>query len=198
MHQAFELVKLIAGSAAGSAVITAALIWFVFWVFGKFVKMTTKHEGFEKSCADLNTRVEKLEGTVHEIKGDMQFVKSTLNNIVNMLQTAQKPVIQAHSPLSLTEFGLKMAADMGADAILSRCFSTIKARIDADVIAKTPYDVQTYCLEKIPVFPETYLDAEAIAAIKKYAFDNGRTLFECLKVIGIKARDAYFKATGIS
>lgn len=198
MAQFFVLVKTIAGSFGGAFAITAGGIWFVLWVYGKFVRMATKHEAFEKRCEELQSRVAAVERSVHEIHGDIQYVKSTLNTIVNMVQNSGQSIMQAHSPLALTKFGTEMANEMGADAVLDRNFSTIRAKIDAEVPAKTPYDVQTYCLEKIPVFPENYLTAEDLASIKSYAFSHGRTLFECLKIIGLKARDAYFKATGLS
>ncbi len=198
MEKVFELIMKIAGSFGGSAVITAGGIWFVFWVYGKFVKMTAKHESFEKICTDLNDRVTSVEKNVNEMRGDLQYVKSTLNTLMNMVQNSSQALMQSHSPLALTEFGKELADRMGVDAILERNFSVIKAKIDTDVVAKTPYDVQTYCLEKIPVFPENYLTAEDLAAVKSFAFNNGRTLFECLKIVGLKARDAYFKASGMS
>ena len=198
MEKIFELITTVAGSFGGSAVITAGVIWFVFWAYGKFVKMTAKHESLEKCCSDLNGRVTSVEKSVNEIRGDMQYVKSTLNTLMNMVQNSGQSIMQSHSPLSLTEFGERMASEMGVDSILSRNFAGIKAKIDADVVVKTPYDVQTYCLEKIPVFPEVYLTAEDLSSVKAYAFNNGRTLFECLKIVGLKARDAYFKATGMT
>ena len=193
----FEVIKAIAGSSGGSFAIVFSLFGFVLWAYGKFVKMTTKHENFEKCCSELNTRVTSVEKNVCEIKGEIQYIKSTLNALMNMQQNSSQPVMKAHSPLALTEIGNQLAAGFDADGIVKRNFLAIKAKIDAEVIAKTPYDVQTYCLEKIPVFPENYLDAEALNALKDFAFNNGRTLFECLKIVGLKARDAYFASTGI-
>ena len=198
MSEFMDIVKMVAGSSGGAFAITLCIVTFAFWIYGKFVRLTTKHDAFETACNTLNSRVEKLEGDMHEVKGEIQYIKSTLNTLVNMVQTSNQALMQAHSPLALTEFGEQMAAGLGVDAILARDFPTIKAKIDAEVPVKTPYDVQTYCLEKIPVFPENYLDAEAIASIKTYAFNNGRTIFECFKVVGLKARDAYFKATGLA
>lgn len=197
MKEVFDFIKLIASSNGGAFAITGSFIWFVFWVHGKFVKMTTKHEGFELCCKELNSRVTSVEKNINEIKGEIQYIKSTLNALMNMQQNATLPVMQSHSPLSLTDLGKQLAAGFNADAIVNRNFTTIKAKIDSEVVAKTPYDVQTYCLEKIPVFPENYLDAEALNALKDFAFNNGRTLFECLKIVGLKARDAYFASTGI-
>jgi len=198
MNNLLELIKTVGGSNGGAFAITAGMLWFVFWAYGKFVKMTVKHEEFEKCCTELKDRVNSVETSVKKIEGEIQYVKSTLNTMVNMIQNSTQAVMQAHSPLALTEFGEQLAAGFGADAIVDRDFPTIRAKIDAEVTAKTPYDIQTYCLEKIPVFPEQFLDAEAMAVIKSYAFNNGKTLFELLKIVGIKARDAYFKATGIA
>lgn len=199
MKEVVEFVKMVASSDGGSAAIVVLAIGFVFWVYGKFIKMTAKHDSFESSCSDLRNRVLSVERDISEIKGDIAYVKSTLNTIMNSMQNAAaQAVMQSHSPLALTEFGKKLAEGFDADGIVNRNFTTIRAKIDAEVPAKTPYDVQTYCLEKIPVFPEQFLDAEALTAIKSFAFNNGRTLFECLKIVGLNARDAYFKATGMS
>ena len=53
MSQFIELIKVVAGSSGGSAVITAAFIWFVLWVYGKFVRMTTQHDAFEKNRSSV-------------------------------------------------------------------------------------------------------------------------------------------------
>ena len=197
MGEVFQLVKTVAGSDGGAAAITASAIVFVFWVYGKFVRMASRHDDIVSRCSELNGRASALEKDVGEIRGDMQYVKSTLNTLVNMVQNGGRVSMQSNSPLSLTDFGREMAAGMKADGILSRAFPAIRARIDADVPSKTPYDVQTYCLEKIPCFPEQYLDSASLDAVKSYAFANGRTLFECMKVIGLKARDEYFRSAGI-
>ena len=198
MGELMEIVKMIAGSNGGAFAIMIGVLFLAFWVYGKFVRLCTKHDSFENTCATLNARVERLEGDMHEVKGDIQYIKSTLNTIVNIVQGHSASPMKAQSPLALTEIGEKMAADMGADAILSRNFNAIKAKIDADVPVKTPYDVQTYCLEKLPIFPENYLDQDSITSVKSYAYNNGKTLFECLKIIGLKARDEYFKVTGMA
>ena len=198
MDDLLEIVKLVAGSDAGAVAIIALLAYFVLWAYGKFVKMQTKHEAFEKTCDGLVSRTEKIESAIHEIRGDIAYIKNMVNVQVNTPTEGQGTMLAAHSPLSLTDIGREAAADMGAEAAIARRWDAIRARLDAEVTGRTPYDIQTYCLEKIPLAPQEFFDSEAVDAFKSYAFNHGRTLFECMKVVGILVRDKYFSALGIS
>ena len=184
--------------------------WFVFWIHGKFVTMLANHENMKAKCEEakknsesavdrIDKKIEDLRGDLHGVKGEIQYIKSTLNALTNSAQSqAQAPaMLKAHSPLSLTDVGLKAAADMNANTAIAINWEGIKAVMDRDITSRNPYDIQTYCLEKIPVAPEQFFDAKTLEAFKIYAFNNGRTLFECMKVIGILVRDKYFEVLGI-
>lgn len=210
----WNVVKQILVSPAGSFASVFGLVvlvgWFMFWLHGRFVLLIANHKALSDACADtkshadnacdrLDKRIEALRDDMHEVKGEIQYIKSTLNSILNAAQTqnSQTPFVKAHSPLSLTESGLAASKEMNLDLAVATNWESIKNRMDAEIADKNPYDIQTYCLEKIPVNPESYLDSASLERMKLYAFRNGRTLFDCLKVVGILVRDAYFKAHGI-
>lgn len=182
--------------------------WFVFWLHGKFVTMLANHKaladkcdttknGCDSACDRLDKRIESLRDDVHGIKGDLQYIKSMINVQVNTPVRGQDSMVQAHSPLSLTDVGKQAVIDMKAEEALAVNWEKIKAIMDVEITNKNPYDIQTYCLEKITIAPERFFDTARIEAFKIYAFQHGRTLFECMKVIGILVRDKYFEVLGI-
>ena len=208
MTEALEVIKTIAGSFGGSFAITLSLIWFVFWVHGKFVTMIANNKAIsdkcdttknncDSACDRLDKRIESLRDDVHEIKGDLQYIKSMINVQVNTPVKGQDSMVQAHSPLSLTDVGKQAVIDMKAEEAIAVNWEKIKEIMDVEITNKNPYDIQTYCLEKITIAPERFFDTARIEAFKIYAFQHGRTLFECMKVIGILVRDKYFEVQGI-
>lgn len=196
-----QLVKTVITSPMGSFASVFGFVvlvgWFVFWLHGKFVLMIAEHKHVTSKCEDLDKRIETLRDEIHEIKGDIQYIKNMVNVQVNTPVQGQKAMIQANSPLSLTDVGKKAAQEMGAERIVALNWEKIMPRIASDIPDGNPYDIQTYCLEKIPVSPATFLDAASLDALKHYAFNHGRTLFECMKVIGLLARNKYLKDKGI-
>ena len=197
-----QLLKMVITSPAGSFGFTFALVvlvgWFVFWLHGKFVTMLAEHEHVKDDCERLDKRLEALRGDIHEIRGDIAYIKNMVNVQINTPVQGQSALLQSHSPLSLTEAGMDVASGMKAEEAIAGKWDSIRARLDRDVPGRTPYDIQTFCLEKIPVAPQEFFDAETVDAFKRYAFAHGRTLFECMKVVGILVRDKYFAALGIS
>lgn len=197
-----QLLKTVLISPAGSfAFVCGAMIligWFVFWLYGKFMTMLAEHSHIKDNCAGLDKKIENLRDDMHQIKGDIQYIKNMVNVQVNTPAQGQKAMIQSNSPLSLTEVGKVAAAEMGAERIVAINWEKIAPRITSDVPGRNPYDIQTYCLEKIPVAPDSFFDAASLDALKIYAFQHGRTLFECMKVIGIIIRNKYFESVGIS
>ncbi len=197
-----QLVKTVITSPAGSFASVFGFVilcgWFIFWLHGKFVSMIAEHKHVNSKCDNLDTRIESLRNDIHEIKGDIQYIKNMVNVQVNTPVQGQKAMIQAQSPLSLTDVGKAAAAAMGAERIVAINWEKIQPRIAADIPSDNPYDIQTYCLEKIPVSPNLFFDPASLETLKLYAFKNGRTLFECMKVIGIIIRNKYFETKGMS
>lgn len=197
-----QLLKTVLISPVGSfAFVCGTMIligWFVFWLYGKFMTMLAEHSHTKDNCAGLDKKIENLRDDIHQIKGDIQYIKNMVNVQVNTPVQGHKAMIQANSPLALTDVGKTAAGEMGAERIVANNWEKILPRIAADIPGDNPYDIQTYCLERIPVAPDSFFDAASLESLKIYAFKNGRTLFECMKVIGIIIRNKYFETKGIS
>ena len=198
----FQVLKTVITSPAGSfAFVCGSVIlvgWFVFWLHGKFVTMLSEHAHVKSNCENLDKRIESLRDDMHEIKGDIRYIKNMVNIQVNTPAQGQEAMLKAHSPLSLTAAGEAAAVAMGAERAVASNWEAIRTHLATDVPGLNPYDIQTYCLEKIPVSPEVFFDAATLESFKMYAFTSGRTLFECLKVVGIIVRNKYFESVGIS
>ena len=193
------------GFVFGSVVLIG---WFMFWLHGKFVTMLANHDNMKAKCEEakkssesavdrIDKKIEDLRDDLHGVKGEIQYIKSMINVQVNTPVKGQDSMVQAHSPLSLTDVGKQAVIDMKAEEAIAVNWEKIRAIMDVEITNKNPYDIQTYCLEKITIAPERFFDTARIEAFKIYAFQHGRTLFECMKVIGILVRDKYFEVLGI-
>ena len=197
-----QLLRTVITSPAGSfAFVFGAVVlvgWFMFWLHGKFMTMLAEHKHVKTDCESLDKKIESLRDDMHDMRGDIRYIKNMVNVHVNTPVQGQEAMVKAKSPLSLTSAGEAAAVAMGAERAVASNWEAIRSLIDSEVVARNPYDIQTYCLEKIPVAPERFFDAATLESLKMYAFRSGRTLFECLKVIGIIIRNKYFDAVGIS
>ena len=194
-----ELLKQILISPTGSFgfVVGGVLLvaWFILWVYGKYIKMQATHEHMQETCSRLDGRFASLQDDLAGVKGDVRYIKSTLNSLTNLAQRGDNaPLMQAHSPLALTESGRHAAEAMGAEKAIAQNWEHIKEELDKALTSQNPYDIQTYCLEQIPIAPARFLDKATLDALKIYAYQNGRTLFDCLKVVGLMIRDKYLAA----
>lgn len=187
-----------AGSFGTAFAAVASFIYVAFRLHGHFVRMKAEHGHVRATCGDLRVRMDALSEAVHAMRGDVQYVKNTVDSMLNAKQRGDaSPLVQAHSPLSLTDSGKSAAAAMGAESAIAANWAAIRSKMDAEVASSNPYDVQTYCLERIPVAPGEFFPDQDLSAMKFYAFDNGRTLFDCMKVVGVLVRDAYLREKGI-
>ena len=185
----------------GVAGVVVGLLWLAAWVYGKVKDVMHDHADLKRENGALtktfSARCDKLEHDLYHIKEDVSYVKGMLNLIID--RSGKDDLLQAHSPLSLTEKGRKTAEEMGAERIIATNWeSRILPKMNAELPGKNPYDIQQYCLERVPVAPESFFSAEDLDAIKLYAFRKGLPLFSCLKVVGVMIRDAYLRAKNIA
>lgn len=206
--QIVEIVKMAAGSTGGAFAMVLSGILFLAWLYAKFIRLCCRIEHLEAEAAGtekraqsigerLDGRIETLRNDIHEIKGGLQYVKSMMNSLVNANQSNVAALVQAHSPLSLTDVGREAAAEMSAAEAVASNWDRVRAILDAEVPSRNPYDIQTFCLEQIPVAPERFFGKDVLDAFKVYAFNHGRTLFDCLKVVGVMVRDKCLVDRGI-
>lgn len=185
-----ELFKFVSATFGVSAAVTLAVILLALWLTHY---VTKKAVSIGKDHSALRGSMEKTEANIDEIRRDLAYLKGN----IEIFRSSGGNLIQAHSPLSLTEEGKKVAAELKADAVISRSWDRIKRDIEASGKVNA-YDIQEYCIETASVDPEKFLDKEAIDSIKDFAYNNGKPLQLYLRVIGILIRDRYLEGMGIT
>ena len=195
MEKAYELLKTILSNDFGAFGIVVAFLLFVFWAYGKILKIIHDH-------GDIVKRMDKIEGTIDAIKSDVVEIKGDIgwikNNLNILMSNAVGSPVHSKSPLSLNEKGRKMFADMDVDAILAKNWeSRILPTLSMRLSSKNPYDIQQYCIERTAFSPEEFFDADSIDKIKLYAYKSGTALIFCYQVFGISIRDSYLKHIGL-
>ncbi|MBL6761392.1 MAG: hypothetical protein ISQ19_01705 [PS1 clade bacterium] len=113
----------------------------------------------------VNERVESLANRVGEIDGGQEEVED-------------------HSPRALTEKGRILSKAVNAKDLATKYRSHL-----GSVNTKQAYDIQEACLAFAELDMLEALDDEDSRAVKKYAYENGKSVERVLRVIGIEMRD---------
>ena len=183
MTQALEFFKTMLASDAGTFGFVLAFLLFIFWAYGKILKIIHDHGTF-------SGRVEKIERDIDAMRTDIVTIKGNMNFALASLSGAA----QTRSPVSLTDKGVGMADDIGAEKIIAQNWeSRIFPVLDKNVRGKNPYDIQEFCFGRVLTDPALFFDNAAIEKMKTTAYEKGETLYAYLQVLGILMRDAYLR-----
>lgn len=189
--ETLPLLERILGSEFGSFGFITALMLAILGI----VYFVTKHVTHIRSNhSALNDRVGRIDSNINTIRDDLAFLKGSIEIIKSV---DLKELFQRKSPVTLTEAGQQVAKELGAEEIISRTWDKIYSILENEISDKNAYDIQQYCMEKVSVDPQRFLDKQGIDRVKKHAFDNGVPLQLYLRVIGLLIRDKYFKKKDI-
>ncbi len=181
-----SILKEILTSDFGSFAFVASLLigagWLIFWVTKQVTTINNNHNNLNNLIIKMDTNIDSIRTDLSYLKGSYDILKSG----------GHESFFKSQSPVSLTEKGVEVANKLKADDIISRRWDHISQLLEKEISDKNAYDIQQYCMEKLSVEPERFLDKKDIDTIKKYAFDQGNPLQLYLRLIGIKIRDKYF------
>ena len=183
----WELIKSVIGSPAGSF----AFVFFSLLLIGWLIYMATK---YTTKWSMKMEGVDKLEQKIESISSDLLYVKTKLE-----IFTANTPggLTASHSPISLTERGKEIAAQMGIDQIIATNWDSIYGYISENATSKNAYDLQQFCIEAATIALDKLIRKEDLDKIKMFAFNSGQNLAYYGSMIGIIIRDKYFAIQGI-
>ena len=219
MESAYGIIKGILASDGGAIGITIGVGWLAFWIYGKALKIVHDHGILEKDCKKNDDNIQALKEAMLVIKasvtsmdGKLESLSVKLDNLTGKhegltgkLETVANvigqntPTFKRRSPLALSDTGTEIAKGMNADVLIARKWeSDILPTLDTDLQSKNPYDIQQYCMEKIPFYPERFFDPQDIEDVKLYAFKNGHSLYICFQVAGLIIRDKYLERIGVN
>lgn len=181
-----DALKSPAGSFSFIFALMVLAFWLVHFVTKKITEINAGHSTLDKS-------VNKIETHVDEIRKDMSFLKGS----IEILKRGAEPVVKSHSPVSITESGLKMAKDFEPEMMITRNWSNIFADLEKNICDKNAYDIQQYCIETASVEPERFLESSDLKKMKEYAYIKGNPLQYYMPIFGVLIRDKYLELKGI-
>lgn len=199
--QAFQFIKDIISSDAGSFAFVASIIAFGIWLTHYVTKKVTEINNSHQNIKEENRRVtesiekisERINANIDEIRRDIAYLKG----VNDIYKSNVDPYAQSHSPISLTALGKEVAEEIGVSEMIQRNWSAIKSDIDNNAEGKSAYDVQEYCIETSVVELEKFLLPEDLAKLKDYAYNKGRQIVAFSQIFAIMIRDKYMAEKGI-
>lgn len=199
----FSIIEKIFTSSAGSFGFVFALLTLAFFLTHYITKKVTEIRESHKNIKEENQRIsntlekhaEKVDNHMDEIRKDISFLKATMDIYKNAPGEA---LAQSHSPVSLTEKGISVAEEIGADAMIASNWEQIESLLDSQISDKNAYDIQEFCIETATIELDKLIKPDAIEKVKNYAYNAGQPLAYYAPIFGIKIRDKYLERKGIS
>ena len=165
--------------------ILVAILLVAFWAIYKMGGLVKTFNFFEK-------KNEGFDKSIDEMKANIFSIKAT----TDLLYQSHLSTVQSHSPMSLTEIGKKISAELKMEDKVTNHWEGVKNEIDKKS-PSNPYDIQTISMELARNCFEHIFTPSEQSEIKVYAYKSGANLLEILPIIGIIVRDRYLKEKGI-
>ncbi|MDE0243293.1 MAG: hypothetical protein OYG31_01085 [Candidatus Kaiserbacteria bacterium] len=137
--------------------------------------------------SETKKKVDNLDNRMSELEKDIVVFKEFK---VQTQKFIDSKIFSAKSPLSLTDFGVKLVEESGLEKILKD--KTVKKDLLQMLEEKQPqtrYDVQEMARELMNGLTEY----KPFAPIKDYAYDQGKDFQQILRAGGILLRDTYIE-----
>ncbi len=197
-----EFIKLILGSPFGSfGFIVSVLLgcgWLIHYVTKKTTQFTSKHDSLKDNVNNINGSlsgsITKIDNHIDEIRRDLSYLKGS----IDIFKRDSPSVAKSHSPVSLTEIGEQLKAELKAEEVIKRNWEKIFADLEKNICNKNAYDIQQYCLEMSAVEPERFLGKLDLDNLKQFAYQKGNLLQYYSPIFGIIIRDKYLEIKGIN
>ena len=142
-----------------------------------------------------------MENNIDEIRRDISNLKGTIDNMrvnLSVLLNQKPPIAKSKSPISLTDEGVRISKELGADEIIEKNWYKISDDLQKNITNKNAYDIQKYCFDTVDLNIGKFISDDDILQIKEYAFKDGSPLLYYSPIFAIKIRDRYFDETGIN
>ncbi|MDE6824629.1 MAG: hypothetical protein K2J27_07875 [Duncaniella sp.] len=182
-------------SLAFAIAILGIAFWLTYYVTKKTIEIRKDHSAFTSSHERLTASVEEIRRDMAAVKGatsdlnemrrDIAYLKGSMDII-----RSHDDLMRSHSPISLTEEGKKVAAELDADRLIGNDWPLIRSSIMESGLTED-YDIQQFCLETASVEPEKFFQKETIEAVKRYAYNNGKPVQLYYRVLGLLIRDRF-------
>ena len=138
-----------------------------------------------------------MESRMARVETSVEYLQRSLDSLTKGLQGNSGLILDPyslnHSPLSISEKGHEMMRRVGMGDMFEQNWDRIEHLIDEGVVDKNAYDIDQFCMEQAVVFPEKFLDREAINVLKADAYKEGLSLTSYMRVVAVLARNRYME-----
>lgn len=110
--------------------------------------------------------------------------------------TMRTPIIQSHSPMSLTKVGNDIIVSIGASQLFEKYKEKLSKIVNADT-SKNAYDIQMLSMKVARESMVNLLNADELILVKDEAFQRGVLLEDIMSVFGILLRDSILAERGL-
>jgi hypothetical protein len=199
------LLKIIEQLNEGSILALMFILLMVFWIMIKIGKIINHYDNFVKKQDKLDNSINalenKLDNSINAIQKDIHLIKIDYSKIkikLDIVYDYYLNTVKAHSPISLTKIGKKIALDIKLENLVIKHWGKISEKIKANKNPTNPYDIQAVSMDIADKIFKNIFSEEEKMIIKNYAFHNSKNLLEIYPIIGVISRDKYLKEIDIS
>ncbi|MDD9797993.1 MAG: hypothetical protein OXT03_02630 [Alphaproteobacteria bacterium] len=151
-----------------------------------FTRVETRIDGLDKRIDGLDKRIDGLDKRIDDVWRVLQNILGRLSG-----QSGEESVSTSQSPIRLTEYGTKLAGKSQAETIVETYAD--RAEVAPDM---NEYQIQQTCFDFARLELLDILETTERDRIEKLAFDEGISITEISRVIGIKMRDYHLTKLG--
>ncbi len=162
-------------------VVLCVLFWVVY-----------KSGGWVKSYNDFESKNDKLDTKIDQIKDNIASVKAT----TDLLYQVHVTTVKSHSPISLTTRGQEISSAINAEVKLDGHWDAVKSAVEKRNPVN-PYDIQIVALDVARACFDTIFTHQEKEEVKTYAFSAGLNMLEIYPIFGVLIRDRIFKERDI-
>ena len=219
METVIEILKDVLGNSAFLGgfvcVIVASAVWWARGIKEKVSKVD-EHDQYMDEFRDAVVKINSLpcgnhaqniyrhdnehrdmESRMSRVETSVEYLQRSLDSLTKNLQGNNNLILDTytrnHSPLSISKKGHEMMQRVGMGDMFDQNWDRIEHLINEGVEDKNAYDIDQFCMEQAVVFPEKFLDREAINVLKADAYKEGLSLTSYMRVVAVLARNRYLE-----
>ncbi|MDR1023425.1 MAG: hypothetical protein LBL94_09185 [Prevotellaceae bacterium] len=126
-----ELLKQALSSPAGSFAFVFSIMMLVGWAIHYITKFATK---ISEKHSTFEDKVKTVEKHIDDIRSDLAYMKGAMAQLILMSRDSKgNPIFQVKNSLSLTEAGVELAKEVGAEEIIINSHSSSFLRLKINV-----------------------------------------------------------------
>ena len=181
LHDVYIFVGILASLVTVVGIIISAVWWGIAKPFSLF---TAKFTIVDARLDAMDRRLDKMDMRLDKIE-------ESIRNLINYLR--EKKISESLSPISLTEYGLKLKKQINVDALITKHSDKLKIPDGWN-----EYKIQEACFDFAYSRLFDLLSDDEREFFEKTAFDEGISTRNLLHVCGISLRDHKLKSHGKS